>query len=555
MRGSFSPSCREWADDLRRQLGVEEEGGDGRDGDARGALPATPEAARFYAEGLERLHLFDAVGARDLLTRAVAAEPGNALSHSALATAWSALGYDAKARDEAKAAFDLSATCRARSACWSRPATARSSRTGTAPSRPGGSCGSSSPTISTTACVSPPCKRPPAGWRTPSPPPELYGLSPRRPGAIPASTWPRPWRRVPAPTSNASRRRRSALRPAGRFEVRRSWWLKAVSCSAARWRNLGQGDAALAACEAGRKLHEQAGDRAGVAEALTHAANVLFDRGDLPGAGKLYEQALATYREIGNRGAEAGALKQYRRGAEKPGRPGARPASSTSRCWRSAARSAAAAARPTPLNNLAGVLLRRGELDAAAKLFDQSLAIRREQQDRSGIAYALDNLGVVLRPQRRPRRCAQAARGGPRHAARDRAVRSGEVDLAQQSRRRAPGSGGADGGPEQFEAALRLARQTGNKSATAYSLFGLGEVLAPRGQRRRGQEAARGGPRPAHPARREGHLRREPAGAGGESCWIQATRHARPISPCRRRRDEAGRERRAIRPAPWPSPP
>ena len=30
--------------------------------------------------------------------------------------------------------------------------------------------------------------------------------------------------------------------------------------------------------------------------------NVFFDRGDLPVAVKLYEEALTTYREIGNRG-------------------------------------------------------------------------------------------------------------------------------------------------------------------------------------------------------------------------------------------------------------
>ncbi|MFY9821053.1 MAG: protein kinase, partial [Thermoanaerobaculia bacterium] len=95
---------------LRRQLGVEEEEArNTRDGDGKSALPASPEAARFYSEGIERLRLFDPVGARDLLSRAVAAEPGNALSHSALATAWSALGYDARARDEAKAAFDRAA--------------------------------------------------------------------------------------------------------------------------------------------------------------------------------------------------------------------------------------------------------------------------------------------------------------------------------------------------------------------------------------------------------------------------------------------------------------
>ena len=54
--------------------------------------------------------LVDAVGSRDLLVQAVAADPSNAVARSALAAAWSALGYDARARDEAKRAADLSAS-------------------------------------------------------------------------------------------------------------------------------------------------------------------------------------------------------------------------------------------------------------------------------------------------------------------------------------------------------------------------------------------------------------------------------------------------------------
>ncbi|HEV7517410.1 MAG TPA: protein kinase, partial [Thermoanaerobaculia bacterium] len=75
---------------------------------ARASLPASPEAARLYAEGLTRLRLFDPAGARNLLARAAVAEPGNALVHESLAAAWSSLGYEEKARDEARRALDLS---------------------------------------------------------------------------------------------------------------------------------------------------------------------------------------------------------------------------------------------------------------------------------------------------------------------------------------------------------------------------------------------------------------------------------------------------------------
>jgi eukaryotic-like serine/threonine-protein kinase len=72
------------------------------------ALPSNPEAARLYAEGLSKVRVFDALSARDSLGKAIATEPNYALSHAALATAWSQLGYDENARTEAKKAFDLS---------------------------------------------------------------------------------------------------------------------------------------------------------------------------------------------------------------------------------------------------------------------------------------------------------------------------------------------------------------------------------------------------------------------------------------------------------------
>src|SRR5262249_45611915 len=56
---------------------------------------------------LAKLRVFDAPGARDLLEKAVAEDPSHALAHSALSVAWSRLGYEERAQDEAKRAFDL----------------------------------------------------------------------------------------------------------------------------------------------------------------------------------------------------------------------------------------------------------------------------------------------------------------------------------------------------------------------------------------------------------------------------------------------------------------
>ena len=91
---------------LRSKLGVEELS-PAAAGGARASLPSSPAGARLYAEGLARLRVFDALGARDLLQKAAAADHGYPMVHSALAAAWAALGYEEKAQKEGKTAFDL----------------------------------------------------------------------------------------------------------------------------------------------------------------------------------------------------------------------------------------------------------------------------------------------------------------------------------------------------------------------------------------------------------------------------------------------------------------
>ena len=76
--------------------------------EVKAAEPSNPEASKLYAEGLRSLRNFDNLKARDLLQKAVDAEPNFALAHSALASAWKNLGYDSKASEEAAEAFKLS---------------------------------------------------------------------------------------------------------------------------------------------------------------------------------------------------------------------------------------------------------------------------------------------------------------------------------------------------------------------------------------------------------------------------------------------------------------
>jgi len=71
------------------------------------SLPANLESARLYAEGLAKLRVFDALSARELLEKAIAVDPKYSMAHSALSDAWNALGYEQKAKEQAKAALDL----------------------------------------------------------------------------------------------------------------------------------------------------------------------------------------------------------------------------------------------------------------------------------------------------------------------------------------------------------------------------------------------------------------------------------------------------------------
>jgi DNA-binding winged helix-turn-helix (wHTH) protein/tetratricopeptide (TPR) repeat protein len=92
---------------LRQKLGVPDLSPT-EAGMVRAALPASSQATQFYAEGLEKLRVFDAVDARNQLLKAIALDPKYPMAHSALGDAWSTLGYDAKAAEEAREAFQLS---------------------------------------------------------------------------------------------------------------------------------------------------------------------------------------------------------------------------------------------------------------------------------------------------------------------------------------------------------------------------------------------------------------------------------------------------------------
>src|ERR1700687_1202727 len=475
---------------LRRELRA---GGGAPVGEGRPVLAASPEAARLYAEGVQKLRVFDPVGARDLLARAVAADPGSALAHSALAAAWAALGYDGKTRVEAKAAYELSSNLpvperlliegRYREAIgeWNQAIDLyrrlyvlypdsldnglRLAAAQTAAARP-------QEALATTAVL--------------RALPEPSRDDPRIDLAEAMAAGAR---------SDFRRQHGSAVRAAERADALGASLLgpqaQLLDCRALR--TLGRADDALAACFEGQRLHAAAGDRSGVAEALTHAGNVRFDRGDLPGAQSSYEQALATYREIGSRGAEAGVLNNIAVVLRSRGELD-RARQLYEQVLAIAREIGSRDAEAIALNNLAGVMLRRGDLDGAAGLYQQSLAIRHELGDAAGEAYALDNLGVALR--RRGDLAGARKRHDDALAIRRRTGQKiGEVASLNNLGSVQLDQGDLWGARRRFEQPLAGSRAIGSQTASAYALFGLGEVLARQGhldEARRDHQAALG---------------------------------------------------------------
>lgn len=470
---------------LRSELGTAETPA------ARTSLASSPEAARLYSEGMSRLRLFEPAAARDLLEQAVAADPRNALAHSGLATALATLGYDGRALAEAKAAFELSESLapedrlliegRYREATqdWSKAVEIYwqlwsmfpdSLDHGLRLAAAQTAAGQTEEALATSEAL-----------RT-LPPPSSDDPRIDLAEAVAAGA-----------RADFQRQKGAASRAAGKAAQQKATLMVAqarlMECRALR--NLGQAEPALAACAEGRRLHAAKGDRAGVAEALTHAANVRFDRGELAAAAALYEEALATYRAIGNRGAEAGALNNIAVVLRSQG-----DLDRASRLYEEvlavSREIGSKAGEAYALNNLAGVLLRRGRLDEAGRLFEQSLALRREQGDKSGEAYALDNLGVVLR------RKGDLPGSRQRHdlalrLRRETGQRIGEVSSLNNLGTLFLDQGDLKSARQSFESSLALCRETGSQSSQAYALFGLGEVLAREGKpdeaRKRHEEA------------------------------------------------------------------
>jgi len=344
--------------ELRASLGVPAISPDESLG-LRATLPANQAAMRLYAEALGKLRMSDALTARDLLTKAVALDPNYSPSHSALAEAWSALGYDKNAREEAKRALDLSndlprearwlieARYREMTRDWDKAIEAYKKLWAFHPDavdhgvRLASAQTSSGKAKDALATVE-----------------ELRRFSRAR--QPPERADPRiDLAEASARGSLAEYQQElAAAQQADRIGTERAaWWVVArakIAEGMALW-HLGKLTDALAAFDRARTLYSGVSDKRGLAAALNAIANVASDQGDLTTTKKTYEEALALYREIGDKGGMA-----------------------------------------TALNDLGVLLKDRRDFRGARKMYDESMAVCRETADRGGEARALFNSANLL---------------------------------------------------------------------------------------------------------------------------------------------------------------
>jgi len=310
-------------------------------------------AVQFYSEGRARSYEFDFVGARDFLRRAVAADPGFALAHSALSDAWSKLGYETEARYEAKLALQdmrglppeigLEIQGRYRESANDWPSAASTYRTlfNLFPDNLN------------------------YGLRLAS---EQLHLNP-----VDAEHTLTTLRKLPSPLGDDPRidlMEASVMifqgipkaRDAAERAIAKASALGATLMVAHGYGILCQQDSSLAQsmeqsvseCTLARNSYISAGDRNNAARTLNDFAALYYQHGDLDKAEKMWREAIVVFRDVGDTQGLA--------------------ASS---------------------NNVGDVLMTRGRLAEARKLLEQAIAGYELVGDRSGVALAKVDLGQI----------------------------------------------------------------------------------------------------------------------------------------------------------------
>jgi len=318
------------------------------------SFPATSEAMQLYSEGLAQLRLLNAATARGLLVKAVTADPRHALSHSALSLAWSLFGYDGKASEEARRAFELCSSLSRehqllieghyRELAREKDKAIEIYRTlfslfpdnldyGLLLADALSHNGKGKDARNTLKAL-----------RT------LRGPGEEDPRTDLAEVWAaRSLGDYPRETTAAA----AAIRAAQAVGAR-SLLAQAEVAQGVSFRHSYKFENAIASFESGRKLYAELGDLRGVGSALNGLGNSLYQKGDLNSARTAFSDALTAYEKVDAKSDAAGVL-----------------------------------------GNLANVIGDQGDLEGAAKLYQRQLTIARDTEDRRSIGESLNNLGTI----------------------------------------------------------------------------------------------------------------------------------------------------------------
>ncbi|HEY4229050.1 MAG TPA: winged helix-turn-helix domain-containing protein, partial [Thermoanaerobaculia bacterium] len=351
------------------------------------SLPRDPEAARLYAQGLERQRLADAPAARPLLEQSIAREPRFAPAHHILSAALSGLGYQARAREEAKKAVDLDAGMsreerlnlegRLHEVNHETDAAVETFRTlhGFFPDNleyglrlAQDLAGSGHPEEASRGLAE--IRRLPAPLGTD---PRIDYME-----AI-AGEYTADWNGVIAAADRAVKGAQERGSPQLAAEA---WLARAYALD-----SLGRMDEKKAAVESAASLFSAAGDSNGQARATNSLANIFLTLGDVKTAEQLYRRALSTFRAVGNQDGAAGALSnlntvEWLRGQYGDSRRGAEALLSIQKDLENSHGQVWAEA------NLGGILADHGDIDEALRLQRDALAVSQRADYRDYVLYA-----------------------------------------------------------------------------------------------------------------------------------------------------------------------
>jgi len=406
----------------------------------RASLPSNPEAARLYSQGLEKLRLFDAQAASNLLERAVVLDPEHAPTHSALAEAWSVLGYEAKAKDQAKQALALSAKFskeeqlliqgRAQELLAERPEAIASYRElweffpdnvdyGLSLIRgeiAGGHASDAEGTLSALQKLN------------------TSEADTARIDLADAS--------IATSLSDFKRQQAAAERAANASRAAGANLIlaQALQFDAQAWERMGDSNKTVELLNQANELYVAAGDRRGAARATLFVGDLLSDQGDYEGARKKYEEALEVFRAVGAMKSMAATVERignvfYAEGKMVEAR----------KYYEQALPYDKEINDPYGLagsyGNIANALDGLGDLPGALKMQLESLAAFNQIGDRRGASATLNNLGNLQ-------------------------VEMGNLEEAKKY----------------YEQSLTMTREIAYRRGEPYPLSGLGDVHLARGE-------------------------------------------------------------------------